>query len=380
MRLLFLSHSYLSPENCKNLAELGKHVEILAAVPSKFGGFVFGSAGSNPSGSLAGYVRAFKTFSLPRSQYLLWPPRLNLTTWKPDIVNVEYDPWCPMYWQVFLARKLARLSTAQIVCSIKNNTYTEYRGFLGFLKRRIAVMGISRVSHFLACSQVVASLYRERFLLNEKKLTVCYHLAVDTELFTPRASSQGKSEHLVIGYCGRLDPDKGVPELLDAVGYLRKGKGLSLELRLLGTGILVETLRERSRRDPWLVLEDPVPHEQVPKFLAKLDIFAFPSRVAEEHEEHDAHALAEACACGLPCLTTTSGCIPEMVGSGEALLVRPNCPEALKEGLERLCTNADFRDELGQMARKKALREWSMEAVAEKKLRVFRKLWESSTK
>jgi glycosyltransferase involved in cell wall biosynthesis len=62
-------------------------------------------------------------------------------------------------------------------------------------------------------------------------------------------------------------------------------------------------------------------------------------------------AYAEAIARGLPVIGTKAGAIPETVPPGTSILVRPDDPPALAEGLRRIIEDPTERLRLGSAAR-----------------------------
>ena len=373
MSLLVISHTYISEENQKNIVALRRHLNVRVAVPDSFKSTVFKTIRPRVGGNGSNSVRIFKAIHLPRSQFILRPFKLDLDAEPTDVINVEYDPWSVMFWQAMVARNRARPG-CKLVCTIKNNTYTRYRGPLGLAKRAVARKGIAAVDLFLASSQKVAELYQEQFGVSAERIAQCFHLGVDTALFTPRPAAEYSPEQLAIGYCGRFDPDKGVLELVDAVRSSRKSNGLELQLHLLGRGSLQETLARAQDEEPWIRLFEPVPHHEVPRFLQNLDMFVLPSRVSPDREEHDAHALVEAMAVGLPCIGTRSGIIPQLLAGGAGFLVPANSTQELAQALATLATDPGKRASLGRKARETALANHALDSLAANKAAIFKRL------
>lgn len=122
------------------------------------------------------------------------------------------------------------------------------------------------------------------------------------------------------------------------------------------------------------MVREPVPHDEVPGFLRELDVFVLPSRVSEAHEEHDAHALLEAMAVGLPCVGTRSGITPEVIGEGNGVLAEANSVEALERALAELIVDPEQRRALAERARRKAIASFSPEALAERKSVIYEEI------
>jgi glycosyltransferase involved in cell wall biosynthesis len=179
---------------------------------------------------------------------------------------------------------------------------------------------------------------------------------------------------VVVGFCGRLDEDKGVLDLIEAVRVVRTRVPHKVTLALLGSGALSSHVRRIAGREGWLRVTDAVDHPGVPDFLRSLDIFAFPSKAAPDHEEHDAHTLIEAMACGLPCIGTDVGRIPEILKVDCGVLIRRHSSEALADALEALICRPQWRASLGERARSMVGRNFSLDKLAERKAAIIREV------
>ena len=71
------------------------------------------------------------------------------------------------------------------------------------------------------------------------------------------------------------------------------------------------------------------------KILMQADIFCLPSKL----EEGSPISIIEAMRFGLPILSTSKGCIPEMISKAGYILRNDFCAEEIKEGLEYIKTN-----------------------------------------
>jgi glycosyltransferase involved in cell wall biosynthesis len=143
---------------------------------------------------------------------------------------------------------------------------------------------------------------------------------VDLERFR-RAAAGSSAGHLVVSP-GRLVWEKGHQDVLRAVAALERGiaGGPAPELRLLivGTGPDEGRLKRYAGE---LGIGDIaefrafVPYEQMPQVFAEASCVVLASLPIWSWEEQFGMVLAEAMAGGLPIVTTTTGAIPEVVGS-----------------------------------------------------------------
>ncbi len=398
MKVLIVSHSYIAQENRKNLKPVGLGSDIKAVVPNWVYDRVLGRlyARSGPD------IFVFKRVPLPRVQFLLGSFDLGLRQFQPDIVHIEYDPWAPIFWQAYFAKRLFA-NKAALVCTVKKNTFRKLPQPLQLLKNGVANFFIKRVDHFMAVNSGVKAIYTKHFNVAEADITEVQHLGLDTTLFAPinrpmKRANKSYSEadlktrdpvenSVIIGYCGRLDPHKGVMDLIAALELLR-AEGLAVRVQLLGKGSLYDAIQNKAdqqqeteyknetheKNKAWIELVPPVPHDKVNLFMQGLDIFVMPARITPDHEEHDGHALMEAMACGIACIGTNSGVIPEILSEGSGLLVPEQDVLALADAIKQLCKSVELRQRLGQEAHEKVVSQFSIEAIAAKKFELYEKV------
>lgn len=185
---------------------------------------------------------------------------------------------------------------------------------------------------------------------------------VDTARFHPATGWERKSgsakKHFTVLFVGRLVPEKGIGELIDAMHQIERNPQLSsysLRWRFVGDGALrQDILRLSSEKGKnWHSTLESATYDQMPTIYRSADIFVAPSKATATWEEQYGMALLEAQATGLPIITTRSGGIPENVGDA-ALLVPPGNAAALASALVNLITTPQLRAVLAKKARKRA--------------------------
>jgi glycosyltransferase involved in cell wall biosynthesis len=168
-------------------------------------------------------------------------------------------------------------------------------------------------------------------------------------------------EVCLAGYVGRLEPDKGTPELLRAFGAAAarvpglhlaavgepRRRGYASDIAAAGLAPRVHLLGVRH------------PGE-IRELVRAFDFFVFPSRL-----EGVPNALLEAMAAGLACVATRAGGIAEVLPAAAGLLVAVGDVRALEEGIVRLALEPALRAELGARARAQVLAHHSWAANAE---------------
>ena len=371
MKVTVLSHSYLEPENRKNMVALAAYISVRVILPQKGSVLIFRDYEFEQSEFGSKLCMVFRPLYASDAQYLLFTTTMGLRRFRPDVINVEYNPWSAMFFQVLVYRALF-CPHAKMICTVKKNTYRRYPGWCGWLKNWLARFGLKRVDHIISGSNMVTQLYEQKFLVPAHRITKLHHLGVDTSLFVPAPMRQYEAETpVVIGYCGRFDIDKGIADLIAAVRRVQKRKTRPVALRLLGSGSLTREIKEQATTTPWLEILPPVANAEVAHFLQGLDIFVLPSRILKDHQEHDAHALMEALAVGVATIGTRSGIIPEILGESIGLLVNPEAPDELAAAIEHLVNDHRARKTLGMRGRKKAEIEFALDVIAQRKIEIF---------
>jgi glycosyltransferase involved in cell wall biosynthesis len=159
-----------------------------------------------------------------------------------------------------------------------------------------------------------------------------------------------EAEPAEVLYAGRLSPEKGVLELLDAA------QGLNLVVA--GDGPL---------RDRVPVARGFVQHDELQRLYARAAVVACPSR-----REGFGVACLEAMAHGRPVVATRVGGLLDLVVDGETgIVVPPRDPVALRSALDRLLADPDLRHRLGTAGRERARTQFSWEKVTDATLAAY---------
>lgn len=373
MRVLIVSHGYGIPEWFRLLEVTAETHDVTLLAPDSFETTVFGEL-QPPDRASKATIMATRTFPLNRlsakagGHFLFRPSWRELRSFRPDLIQIEYEPWRPEFWSVILPLTLLRPRTP-VLLLVKKNTRHVAWGPIGWLERALTWLGMKRVTRVLAVSQKAGDVLAQ-LGYGHKPVTLQGHIPLSSAL---EEAVPDRSDHdtFQVGYVGGLTVKKGIAELIEAVGITRDRTGRDIQLRLVGPpgeASLVALVN----RLPWVHAPGPIPNHAVPAFLATLDAFAMPSRVLRDHEEHDGHALLEAMAAGLPCLASSSGIIPELIEhETSGLLHTPRDVETLADQVERLVTDRDLRERLGHAARKSALDRAGLRSLAQQRLQTY---------
>lgn len=164
----------------------------------------------------------------------------------------------------------------------------------------------------------------------------------DSFVFRPaeRAAARAElgvsAESQLILFVGRLQPVKGITELLEAVARLASSHPF-LELACIGEGTLATQLSARAaHRDlaGRVLFLNSQPPERIARWLAASNLLCLPS-----HSEGCPNVVLEALSCGRPVVASDVGGIPELVNETCGRLVPPRnvvlLADALAEAINR---------------------------------------------
>jgi glycosyltransferase involved in cell wall biosynthesis len=176
-------------------------------------------------------------------------------------------------------------------------------------------------------------------------------------------------EAKVVVWHGRVEIErKGLDVLLDAWRQICDARPeKDLRLMLVGTGSDAHKLRQRLESMPlrgitWLN-EFVRDRQTIQKYLSAADVYTLPSR-----QEGFPVAPVEAMACGLPVVAADAPGVPDILEDGEAsggLVVPRGDVTALAKNLGRVLDDEAWRHELSQLARRRAEKCFSPEAIGQ---------------
>lgn len=182
---------------------------------------------------------------------------------------------------------------------------------------------------------------------------------IDTTRFTPgpadpalRAELGFAPDDFIVLYCGRLEADKGIHKLLEALAGVQDA---CCKLLIVGSPFFARTQTspfQRELEQKAQALGDRVrftgyvPNERLPAYYRLADLVCVPTLV----EEAAGLVAVEAMACGRPVLATRSGGMPEYLEGSQAILVDrgPELTAQLGWAIRMLCEHPELRRQMGE--------------------------------
>src|SRR5215469_648015 len=172
---------------------------------------------------------------------------------------------------------------------------------------------------------------------------------VDSAAFSPQ-HRQRTDQTFVIGYVGRLMPEKGVRFFRTLEQYLEKAGARDYRIFIAGWGSEERWLRAHLRKVEFQGILDPV---ALGRAYANMDVFVFPSRT-----DTFGNVVQEALASSVPALVTGAGGPKTIVEHGVTGLVASSDEELCSHVL-RLMRNPEERMAMGAAGRARMLsRSW----------------------
>jgi glycosyltransferase involved in cell wall biosynthesis len=173
-------------------------------------------------------------------------------------------------------------------------------------------------------------------------------LGVDRDVVPPCQAARGPRvrRQIKIGYLGRLDPIKGVADLLRAVTHLSNDVPVQVDICGVGEDAAALQVRDAclaaAARDARISLRGPVPREHVASTLASWDLLCCPGLSLEGGPT----VALEAFAVGTPVVGTRFGGLAEIVSDGHnGRLVEPGDWQALSTVLRQVAEKPGLIDE-----------------------------------
>ncbi|MFH1565749.1 MAG: glycosyltransferase family 4 protein [bacterium] len=177
-------------------------------------------------------------------------------------------------------------------------------------------------------------------------------------------------ESFVLLYVGRIVEEKGIGELLEAVALVRK-EVENIFLYVVGGGKDLDKFKNLTKE---LKIEDVVNYvgevgnREVVNYYNKADIFVYPSL----RQEGFPMVLAESMFSGVPIIASYIGGIPSAVENNKTgVLVSPKNVSALVSAIKNLYVNPSLRKSISENAKRKALNNYSQEAMVSKYLKLM---------
>jgi len=286
----------------------------------------------------------------------------------PDVITL------PNSLLIALAAPLKRAFNRPVCCQLQGEELfidalvpPYYEQALAMIRRQVAT-----VDRFLAVSDYCAD-FMTRYLEIPKPQISVVPLGITLDGYERR---QPDPTVFTVGYFARVAPEKGLHVLTDAYVRFRRRTG-DARIRLEAAGTMASSARRYLEESEKVIGRAGLGAEFAYRgsldragklaFLRGIDVFSAPAT----YDEPKGMSLLEAMATGVPVVQPRRGSFTEIVErTGGGLLVPPDDPEQLAEGLYLLWSNRNLRDTLAQRAFEGVRARYSIGHAADRLLEV----------
>jgi glycosyltransferase involved in cell wall biosynthesis len=348
IRILTIGHSYVVALNRAVAREVARDpdFEVTVAAPGFFHGDLRDLAlEPEPAGSPLRLVELDVQWSRWTHVFRYNPGQLRhlIRDTHFDLVHAWEEPYIYAGYQI--ARCLGGTMTPLCFFTFQNLSKRLPQPFRHFERAALA-----RSQGWIAGGRLVFEAMRSRGYPEESGRIVTP--AVDTAAFAPldearRGSVRGRLGLCapLIGFTGRLTSEKGISVLMKAMD--RVGGVRPWSLLLLGSGPMRDEILRWAAARGWAerVRVLLARHDEVPDYLAAMDLLVAPSQTTGRWKEQFGRMLIEAFACGVPVIGSDSGEIPYVVGDAGRVIPERDVgawADAIVELLERHELRADM--------------------------------------
>lgn len=182
------------------------------------------------------------------------------------------------------------------------------------------------------------------------------------------------TDDTVIGFIGRLVPDKGIHILVESFARLYESNP-NIRLLVLGDlephrGRLPDKTTEILNNHPGIIHAGFT--HQIEPYYAAMDMLVLPTR-----REGFPYTVLEAAALELPVIATkVTGCVDAVVDGQTGLLVPPDNVTALMAAMKKLLSSPQLRRQMGQKARKRVEEKFTSQRLLDAHVKLYHRMLE----
>jgi glycosyltransferase involved in cell wall biosynthesis len=282
----------------------------------------------------------------------------HIRRFKPDVFHIDEEPF---NFVTFQSSMLGRMHRARVVFFSWQNLDRRYPPPFSLFER---------INYRLAAAAVAGN-HEAADVLRRKgyrgKLEVIPQFGVDPDFYRPLTAPV--SDLPVIGFVGRLVPEKGVADLIAAFARMHT----RARLQIVGNGTERTRLEMQASnlgiRDR-VVFRGAITAVSMPETYNQFDVLVVPSKTQPNWKEQFGRVIVEAMACEVPVVGSDSGEIPNVVGKTGAIFAEGDI-DGLARQLDDLLNDHERRSLLGKRARDRVLREFTQARVARRFYEVY---------
>lgn len=295
---------------------------------------------------------------------------------QPDILDVHEEPFSLAMGQILLLRQ-AFAPHARLIFYSWQNIFKRYPPPFSMIEQgafraaRCATVPVSEVGDVLRHKG-----YRGPLTINPPGIDEHVFRPMPESRMETRAALHVAPDAPLLGYMGRLTPEKGIGDSVAALALLPA----ATRLLIIGGGdrTAVAAQAQALGIADRLVFTGAVNRLETPRFLNALDMLVVPSRTTPRWKEQFGRVIVEAALCGVPVIGSSSGAIPEVVGRGGLVFPEGNV-HALANAARLLITQPNVAHQLGERARQRALEQFTWAKVAAQRHAIYKRVQQGAS-
>jgi glycosyltransferase involved in cell wall biosynthesis len=353
MKILFVSHSSIlkyHQQKLDILAAVYGHNICLCTPPYWFeNGIKFAPYTGGSINYVTGNVYIFK-----KRMFQIYLNACDIVRkFNPDIVHVEEEPFTMAAWQfIKAAKKFGKKSlffTWENLSRSYNPMFTYFNNYC-----------IKNSGGIIAGNEEAKNIFKSRGFSGPIEVIPQYGL--NMEDFIIRKRKSGPSG-FILGYVGRITPEKGIETLIDSL------KGLdNVKLMIAGSGNSEYTAKIKERASMTgakIEFSGFLGRDKIASFLASIDALVLPSLTTPRWKEQFGRVLIEAFASKIAVIGSSSGEIPNVIGGG-GLIFKEGSPESLRECIRKISSDSVLYDELAEKGFERVKTNYTNDIIAGK--------------
>lgn len=293
------------------------------------------------------------------------------------VIKLPFSAPLGYYANTWAAKKILRKIKPDLLHTHYASGYGTLSRFIGYSPTLLSVWG-SDVFEFPYQSESNRKIITKNLQSATKIASTSYAMKVQTEKliqpiqeisvtpfgidlnkFKPDRNASDKSNgKLIIGMLKTMESKYGpqyllqaIPLLLNKLEHMSSKRREEIQVLMVGRGNETEKLKSQASElgiGDIVTFVGEVPHQEVPIYLNKMDIYCAPSE-----QESFGVAVIEASACGVPVIVSNVGGLPEVVKDGETgYIVESKNPEQIADKLFELVVDRERRERFGVNGRK----------------------------
>lgn len=226
---------------------------------------------------------------------------------------------------------------------------------------------IKKTNRIICVSQYRLNNVKQYMNMKSESFTVLKN-AIDTDIFLKNVSEEEKNnirmkynikeEDKILLFTGRIIPEKGVKELLQA---LKRVKYKNYKLLIIGAALNELKVKTSFEKEIERLVKETnnkatftgfIRYQDIYKFYAIADIAVLPSII----DDSAPLTIVESLVSGLPIITTESGGIPEYATNGSAIMIKrdKDLINNLSKEIDELLSNNKKRQEMSIIGKRVA--------------------------